>query len=143
MSQLYKFFLLSFRRKRLLCEAVIGVCVIKILSRLLPFRQFAKLCGRQEKECVTGNPDPPEMLMEICWAVRTAERVVPWGRKCLVKALTGKLMACFRGYPTTFCLGVGRDEKKELIYHAWLQYHHVTIIGGKTQGVYKTLASFN
>jgi hypothetical protein len=143
MTKVHKFFLLSFRRKWLLCEAVIGLSIVKVLSKILPFRWFARLFGRQEDERTSGNAPIPEGMMEICWAIRTAERIVPWGKKCLVKALAGKLMARSRGYRATFCLGVGRNEAGELIYHAWLRYCHATIIGGKTEGVYKILGEFN
>lgn len=143
MINVYKFFLLSFRRKWLFCEAVAGLSLIKVITEILPPRWFSRLFGRQGEKCIGGNAPPPEALMEICWAIHTAERIFPWGRKCLIKALTGKVMARIRGYRTTFCVGAGRGEDREIIYHAWLQYRRATIIGGKTEGVYKTLASFN
>lgn len=142
MTKAHKFLHLPFRKKWLLFESVIGLTVIKILSIVLPFRYLAMLFGKQGVRCSGDKVPPPTVLTEISWAIRTAERVIPWGKKCLVKALTAKLMARFRGFRTTFYLGVGRNEEKELIYHAWLQYQDFTLTGGKTDGAYKMLDSF-
>lgn len=142
MTKVVKFWRLPLGRKRLLCEAVAGFIVIKFLSKVLPFRSLAGLFGRQGMNCPEDVGELPTEILEIRWAIRTAARSVPWGKKCLIQALTAKWMAHFRGYRTTFYLGVGRNDEQKLIYHAWLQYRGVALTGGKTDGVYRVLDSF-
>lgn len=138
-----RFFTLSNQKKMLLLEAIIGFTIVKILSLILPFYYLAKLIGKPGEFRPRITVLPPPVLLDLKWAVQTAEKLIPWGKKCLIQAITAKLMARHHGYPTTFFLGVRRDKERGLVYHAWLRYHNFPITGGKTDGVYHKLNSFH
>ena len=162
-----RFFTLSNQKKMLLLEAIIGFTIVKILSLILPFYYLAKLIGKpgEFRPRITVLPPPVlldlkwavqtahlrssrtgggnTVILDLKWAVQTAEKLIPWGKKCLIQAITAKLMARHHGYPTTFFLGVRRDKERGLVYHAWLRYHNFPITGGKTDGVYHKLNSFH
>jgi hypothetical protein len=138
-----RFFNLSAQKKMLLLEAMTGFTIVKVLSLILPFHYLAKLIGKPGEFCSEIAVLPPPVLLDLKWAVQTAEKLIPWGKKCLIQAITAKLMARHHGYSTTFFLGVRRDRERGLVYHAWLRYHDFPITGGKTDGVYHKLNSFH
>ena len=130
-------------RKRLLLESVIGFSRFRVLLFLLPFKRFSSFLGILVTDCPDDQVVLPEELRDIAWAVNRACRVAPWGKKCLIRAATAKWIAQRHGYRLHFFLGVGRNDKRDLIYHAWSKYHGHTITGGETEGVYNTLAIYH
>ena len=63
-------------------------------------------------------------------AIRTLSEYMPWECKCLVQAMTGKIMLRNRKVATTLYLGVAKKEGEGLIAHAWLRMGNFVILGG-------------
>ncbi|MBN2068002.1 MAG: lasso peptide biosynthesis B2 protein [Opitutales bacterium] len=132
----------STRRKLLLGEAVLGFTLFRVLSFALPFRVFSKLIGKQCSDSRKKLEPLPSVLKDISWAVNRACVVAPWGRKCLINALTAKWLSKQYGVETVYYLGVGRDEHGKLVYHAWLKYDEYVVSGGSADSFYKVLGLF-
>lgn len=70
------------------------------------------------------------------WAYRVsyeANRIAdktPWDSKCLVRALAARKILKRRGVHTTLYLGVGKEEEKKMIAHAWLRCGSFYVTGG-------------
>lgn len=67
----------------------------------------------------------------VGWVVETVNRYTPWESKCLVQAVVGKLLLRQYGIANTLYFGVGRDEEKNLLPHAWLRSGEMMLIGGR------------
>jgi hypothetical protein len=140
MNLLLKFARLPWGGKRLIVEAAWGLTRAKCLLAFVPVR---RLLGKPLGGNVVPVADPPPpVLAEIRWAVNAVSKAVPFSNICLVQALTARRMARRRGIATVLCLGVGRDDRGRLIFHAWLKFGDFTITGGRTEGVYRTLDAF-
>lgn len=138
----FNFLQQSTRRKLLFSEAIIGFTILRVLSFVLPFRIFSKLIG---VSCSENDMDPtyfPGVLKDVAWAANRACVVAPWGKKCLINALTAKWLSRQFGVRTTYYLGVGKDDDGKLIYHAWLKYGKYVVSGGNVSEEYKVLGSF-
>lgn len=131
------------RRKRLLVESIIGFSIARVLFFVLPFKRFSRFLGTLVTDFSDDQVVLSSDLRDVAWAIDRACRVAPWGKKCLIRAATAKWIAQRYGYRLHFFLGVGRDDKRDFIYHAWTKYHCHTITGGETEGVYKTLAIYH
>jgi len=112
------------------------------LSLILPFRIFSKLLGKQHLDHAQEPQSLPSALKDIAWAVDRSCFVAPWGKKCLINALTAKWLSKQFGIETIYFLGVGRDEEGKLIYHAWLKYGEYVLSGGCIEEHYKVLGLF-
>ncbi|GBF33820.1 hypothetical protein DCCM_2931 [Desulfocucumis palustris] len=74
--------------------------------------------------------------------VETVSRYTPWESKCLVQAIVGKIMLRRRGINNTLYLGVGRDEGKSLVAHAWLRCGEMIITGSQGRERFAAVGKF-
>jgi Zn-dependent protease len=142
MSKVLKFIKLPLARKCLVAKSVTCVACVKVALWILPFRTIVRHFRGCPGAKAATEPIPPQELLDIQWAIGAVSRAVPIGNVCLVTALAAKWMARNKGIPTTLYLGVKQDESRKLLFHAWLKYHDFVVTGGRPDGVYKTLDSF-
>jgi len=140
-----RFISLPFIEKYLFLEAVFLMGFIRLVILAVPFRRIAPFLGEHMKE----TPDKQDegknriLMLRISGAISRAERSVPWEAKCLVQAITGKIMIRRRDMESTLYLGlIKRPDLAELEAHAWLRCGSFIICGGKELERYTIVAIF-
>lgn len=133
-KQSMKFIGLSWWEKRLFVEAFCLTGVVRLAVLALPFRWLTPFLGQHMRE----SPMEEDIVKlaearRIGLMVEKASRHTVWESKCLVQAIVCKIMLRRRGIANTLYLGVGKDEKKILVAHAWLRCGGKILTGG--QGV--------
>lgn len=99
----------------------------QILKR--PFAELSKKIGEQNVES-TSEPQDEKYIRDVQYAVKGICRRTPWESKCLVQALTAKKLLNQHGLPCTLYMGVSKDDKGEMIAHAWLRCGNIFVTGG-------------
>ena len=98
----------------------------QLLIVLIPFRVYSAIFkdkpGRVYRK-VTYN-----RVLIVRKALLRGLKYLPWKGKCLVQALTGKLLLRKLGLPGTIYLGIKKDTGK-LEAHAWLTSGHQFVSG--------------
>jgi hypothetical protein len=128
-------------RRRLLLEAAVRLTWYKGALWVLPFRWIAPRLGRPAGQPPLATAAELAAARRITWAVHIAARNLPWHSRCLVRAVTAKIMLQRRGLRSTLYLGVRRGDDLEVASHAWLRVGELSLIGGPSAD-YTVLASF-
>ena len=121
---------------------------LSLLSRLtiwfMPVKRYSTWLGKQNTETPANEIDCIyAKAYSIAHAVRRSSRYAVWPAKCLVEAMTAKKMLDKRHIPSTIYLGVGKNQKKQLIAHAWLRCGSIIIVGRKGMEQFKPVAWFS
>jgi len=150
MKRLRKFISRPGPERRLILRAVfqvirirLGLCLLNL--RLIPFQRLRRRLS--PRRTIPGNaPDRTTALVgrspscspdQICRAVLAACRHLPGASTCLVEALSMKALLEREGYPASLRLGVARDERGNLLAHAWVESRGKTVTsvqGSSAQG---------
>jgi hypothetical protein len=129
-------------RRALLLEAALRLAWYKVILFVLPFRWIAPRLGRTVKTpSQRASADRLADARRIGWAVSLTARKLPWHSRCLVCAVTAKVMLQRRGLPSTLYLGVRREDDRKVSSHAWLRYGDLPLVGGLSAD-YTILATF-
>ena len=144
MRLIRKFAALSWGDRWLLMEAWFLLGAARLALWIVPFRRLARCLGPQAipVEAAQASGAPTSGTSRIAWAVDTMSRHTPWESACLAQAITGKFMYERRGMPTRLYLGTRKDEKGELVAHAWLGVANTILLGGKGHETFTVLAAF-
>ncbi len=143
LRRVIKFFALSWRDQRLFMEAFCLTGVVRLTILLLPFRWLAPFLGKHMMESPTKEGVVKlAAAQRIGRVVETVSRYTPWESKCLVQAIVGKIMLRQRGINNTLYLGVGRNEGKSLVAHAWLRCGERIITGGRGRERFAMVGKF-
>ncbi|KUK65689.1 MAG: hypothetical protein XD84_0306 [Desulfotomaculum sp. 46_80] len=130
LKNIIKFCALPWREKGLFTEAFFLTGMVRLIILALPFRWLAPALGKHMQE----SPDNEDVIRlkaarRIGWIVESVSRFTPWESKCLVQAITGKIMLRQYGIANTLYLGVGKNEQS-LVAHSWLRCGKVILTGG-------------
>jgi len=107
----------------------LGVSRLAIL--ILPFRWIAPFLGQHMASSDENDKDGDRKTeVSVSRAILTMSRHLPWESKCLVQAISGKMMLRRRQIPSTLYLGVAKKEDGDLNAHAWLRAGDIIILGG-------------
>ena len=68
-------------------------------------------------------------VRQVIWAVERSTSLMPWGAKCLAKALTTQVLLARRGCDCDFKIGVAKTEGDKLEAHAWIEKEGQVIMG--------------
>ncbi|QGQ48824.1 lasso peptide biosynthesis B2 protein [Metabacillus sediminilitoris] len=119
---------MDWKTKKLLIESFFYLGWARYLKSI-PFSKMAPTLGNQMEE-TTFNPTPSynKTLSSISRAINLMSRYTFWESQCLVKAIAAMKMLEKRNIESTLYLGTARDEKGELVAHAWLRSgpHYIT-----------------
>lgn len=119
------------KNRRITIEAWIYCMIYRFLIFFIPMRYLEKYFGENGKESHEQGTK-----RDYYWAYRVSREVnriadkTPWDSKCLVRALAAQHILQRRGVSTTLYLGVGKDENKKMIAHAWLRCGSFYVTGG-------------
>jgi hypothetical protein len=104
--------------------------LVRAAVLVLPFRWIAVFLGEQgvESSYQLGSLEK-EAGRKIGRAILRVSRHTPWESKCLVQAITGKILLRRRGINNTLYLGVNKESKGKMTAHAWLRAGDMIITG--------------
>lgn len=130
MDKLKKWLALDNSKKRFLFEAFIWSILIYAILLILPFKYIHKWLVKTSSEKKNSSVDL-ELKKKIAWSVSVSGHLMNWKNKCLVNAITGKLMLRIRGVHSKIIFGVKKDNNNIIRPHAWLDLNNQTLLGGK------------
>lgn len=79
--------------------------------------------------------DEYRIAKKVSYSVDQVCSKTKWESKCLVRALTAQRLLAEKGIESTMYLGVGYDENKKMIAHAWLRSGRMYVTGGDGRGL--------
>ena len=130
----------------LLMEALAWLAASRAAILTIPFKYLAPrlgaLAGSQDSPEIENLPSYNEYTARTTWAVEAMSRWAPWECKCLVQAITGKMMLRRRGVPSSLFLGVRKNESGGLEAHAWLKCGDVFVTGEPGHETFTVVSSF-
>jgi hypothetical protein len=88
------------------------------------------------------DPGKEEYIRRISWAIDVLSRRTPWESKCLVQAITAKILLRRKLLPNTLYLGVAKDGNDKMIAHAWTRTGCRIVTGGYGLDAYTVVATF-
>jgi hypothetical protein len=100
----------------LIASFFLWFCQLLILC--IPFRWYIPLF--KDRKNIEYLKATPENILVVRKALLRGLNYIPWNGKCLVKALTGKLLLRMFHLPGTIFLGV-RKEGSLMKAHSWLK----------------------
>jgi hypothetical protein len=106
-----------------------------------PFKKIASIMGLVNVE-TTYNDVNNNFSNQIEKAIQRASHYSIHSSKCYDQALAGKLMCKRRKLPSTIYFGLSKNEKDNLIAHAWLRQGSRIITGKHGHEQYTVVASY-
>lgn|GEM_PF-6959925 len=106
-------------------EALLFLCLARLLLRLLPFRCCLKLIGEPRVKC--RLPRHGE-LTAVKQALRRADRRAFWNNVCLGQSMAARWMLRIRRIRSAVNIGVKSDLQTKIAAHAWVSSHDVDIV---------------
>ena len=143
MYKFLKFIVLKWDEKLLLAEATLLLGVSRLALKFTEFKKVAPHLGEHMKKHT--DEQTGHCLSEakkVRWAVSIMSKYTPWESKCLVQAMAARIMLKRRGIKSTVYLGVARDEKGEMIAHAWLESCGFILTGAKGSDKFTVVSIF-
>lgn len=126
-----KFFKKSPKEQRLYCEVIFWLGVSRLAILILPFKRLVSFLGQHMAESdKTLTSESQKTTRLIASRISTMSLYLPWECKCLVQAVSGKILLDKRQICSTLYIGVAKDDKGELLAHAWLRAGDTIILGG-------------
>lgn len=122
---------------RLLAESLFLLATARLVVRLVPFRVYARMMGRDADSPTAPAPDAAHRVGR---AIASVSGHVPWRCRCLEQALAAKAMLRLRGISNTLYLAVARETALEA--HAWVRSGDVCVTGQAEFDRYTVVARF-
>lgn len=138
---IFKYLQISWSDKWLVLYVFILLAIVRSVLLLVPFRYITVYLGKhmEESPCVEGNGD---FIKRVGWAIQVASKYTPWESKCLVQAITGKVLLRHRRLQNTMYLGVAKDRDNQMIAHAWLRSGNKLVTGNCNSSLFTVVAKF-
>lgn len=137
------FYSLSLSKQLLLLEALIMLGWARCI-KLIKFRKLTRLLKLQVAETGCQSNDNNKLTInKVSEAIRIMSRHTLWESMCLVRALAAMKMLERRRIYSTLYLGTGKNEKGELIAHAWLRSGSEIVTGGEEMKEFTVVGSFS
>ncbi len=128
--------------KVLLAETLLWLFTSRLMIWFLPFKAIKPFLGVHMKNSALTDRKTLSQLRKTRNYVLKIGKVVPWKCTCYVDAISAKQLLKRRKIVTTLYFGVGKDDKKKLIAHAWLQCGDIIVTGGDCRHNYKEVSYY-
>jgi hypothetical protein len=128
--------------KFLFFTAFILSLFVKFVVFTIPMRWYSRFLGHSGSISPEYGGIKYKTLQSIATAVNRCSRYAPWNTRCLVDAVTAKILLQWHGIPSTMFLGVNKDEGKKLVAHAWLKCGEIFITGKRGYQKFTVVSSF-
>ena len=130
-SLIIKFCRTPLAEQLLYCEVIFLLALSRIVILMMPFKWIAPVLGQHMASTdEISSKENQQTAIRISRAICTLSDHLPWECKCLVQAMSGKIMLRQRKVATTLYLGVSKKENNDLGAHAWLRMGELVILGG-------------
>lgn len=140
---LRKWIKLSASKRRLYLGVFCLSGIVRVVILLLPFRWIAGRLGSRGMESAPAVDRTHLKYAQIIGhVIAAASRYTPWESRCLVQAVTAKIMLRRYRISNTLYLGIKKDQAKILVAHAWLRVGPHFITGGDVSEKFTVLAFF-
>ncbi len=128
--------------KWLVIEAYIQLGWARFLKQV-PFARLAPNLGTfMEETELVENPEHKKLLQQISEAIHLASRHTFWESQCMVRAIAAMNMLKKRGIESTIYFGTARDDKGELIAHAWLRSGSIYLSGAEEMNKFTVVGKY-
>lgn len=124
--------------RRLVLEAMVTVVRVR-LARGVPVWRLGVVETGSGGRASRAIPDP----RRIGWAVRSAGRFLPGGRRCLVQSAAVQSMLRRSGLPGRVRVGFRRETDGRLQGHAWAESQGRVLTGGADPGSFVPVAAID
>ncbi len=132
MKWVLKFLRLSGRDRSFLIKTYVLLTLVRLGLWLVPFEQLWKALIRLGRYRTQQVPSPlgiGAIVQRAIWAVNWSCRLTPGGAKCLVRALTAKVLLDRHQCPAEFKIGVAKNSAGQFEAHAWIEVEGRVVIG--------------
>lgn len=120
---------------------LLGICRVLILT--VKFKRIAPYLGILMKESSTEVLYKDLYVVEnIAWAINNSSKFTFWESKCLVQAITAKVMLRRRKIKSTIYFGVFKDEDNKIKAHAWVRCGNMIVNGEKGKEKFTIVSVF-
>lgn len=127
-----KFIELDNKNKKDFIKAYIYTGIFRIYILFMPFKRLAQKMGRIKNESpYKVNKETYLEAERVSKIVAKASGYTFWKSLCLVQALTAQKLLSEKNISTTIYLGVLKDDKNNMIAHAWTRCGSYFVTGGK------------
>jgi hypothetical protein len=107
-----------------------AVCWLAVARAWIAVVSFPKLAESLNSEEGYSEADP-ELLERIRFAVGAAAGNVPWRSDCFLQAIAAHKLLQRHGLASSIHLGVQKEDKQQLLAHAWLTCGDTVVTGGQ------------
>lgn len=123
--------------RKLVLEAVVVLCAVRLGLAVLPFPLLRRSLRISTRLLRVRRPQAAPA--RIAWAVRLVATRLRKSGSCLPQALCGQWMLDRRGFSSQVGIGVARAGSGGMAAHAWLTSGGLILLGGPSSHV----AGFN
>ena len=143
-SLIIKFFKKPIKEQLLYIEVIFWLSVTRLVILVLPFKIIARFLGKHMAESDRNHDlNCMDEVKLVVSSILSMSRHLPWECKCLVQAISGKMMLGKRKISNTLYFGVAKDEDRGIIAHAWLRVGEVIILGGGGLDQFAVVSTFS
>lgn len=142
MIKIWKYFRMPWSDRILLLSTFVLLGFVRLVLLIIPFRYLSVFLGKHMQESANTENTDNSFLRRLSWAIELMGRYTPWESKCLVQAITGKLLLRQRRLENTLYLGVAKTGEKNLIAHAWLRSGKDIVTGAYDSKNFAVVAKF-
>lgn len=118
------------------------LALVRFALLTMPFRYIATGLGDHMAKSPEEDPGKKEYIGRISWAIEVLSSRTPWESKCLVQAITAKILLRRQLLPNTLYLGVAKDGSDKMVAHAWTRTGGRIVTGGNRLEAYTVVATF-
>lgn len=88
----------------------------------------------------SATPNATIDLRLVAWALARLQDHLPWRADCLVQAMAASRWLTRHGYSPRVSIGVTRNDRNELLAHAWTYVGEFAVTGGAQNDTFRLLA---
>ncbi len=121
MRRLVKFWSLTRREKKMLCEAIILLLLANTCVKFIAFKHIDRVLRTRWNRRVHGASDPEQEIRLVQRFISRAANVLPWKSLCLSRSIAEFIMLRRRGIPAVIFAGVRFSGHSSLDAHAWVE----------------------
>jgi hypothetical protein len=129
--------------RRLLVSAALVLGLVGAALRLISFKKLLNLTDDLSHRSSPIQDSSSPSSERIAWAITAVGRRIPFLSKCLIQAVTTKILLARWGYPAVMQVGVNRGENGQLEAHAWVESKGAIVMGEAAAGHFIPLAGIN
>lgn len=143
MKKIVLFLELSSVDKILIIEALLFLGISRIFLFMFEFKKIAPHLGEHMQKSLDENRESDRAkAIKVSWAISLMSRHTFWESKCMVQAMTAKMMLKRRRIKSTLYLGVAKNDTRGFIAHAWVSCGDFIVTGAKGMNQFTIVSMF-